>query len=144
MAGSVINFFSEEISHTVKQKKAIKSWISDTIKAEGFELQELNIILCSDDYLLNINKTYLNHNTYTDIITFDNSENAGKIILGDIFISIERVFENSKKFNVSKTDELHRVIIHGTLHLLGYKDKSPKEKALMTKKENEYLKLRKF
>ena len=144
MASIAINFFSEDISYTIKQKKALKSWIYDTIKSENFDLEELNFIFCSDDYLLEINKTYLQHDTYTDIITFDNNESGIKTILGDIFISLERVFENANLYKTSRTDELHRVIIHGTLHLLGYKDKSAKDKTLMTKMENHYLSLRKF
>ena len=138
-----IHFFSEDVLFTLKQKLAIRSWINDTIRSENYKLGELNFIFCSDEYLLKINQEYLNHSTYTDIVTFDNSETAG-LILGDIFISIERIRENSLKFNVTERDELHRVIIHGTLHLLGYTDKNKASKALMTKKEDEYLSKRTF
>src|SRR5690606_29663466 len=106
-------------------------------------LKELNFIYCSDDYLLKINKEYLNHDTYTDTVTFDNSEIKGEV-LGDIFISIDRIRENAKTFKTTIKDELHRIMIHSTLHLLGYKDKSPKDKTVMTAKENEYLALRGF
>ncbi|HEY1025227.1 MAG TPA: rRNA maturation RNase YbeY [Sphingobacteriaceae bacterium] len=133
-----VHFFSEDITFTLKQKEFVRNWINQTIISEGYRLNELTFIFCSDEYLLNINREYLNHDTYTDIITFDNSETEGEIT-GDIFISVERIRENAAKFKVSPTDELHRVIIHGTLHLLGYPDKSKAEKALMTQKEDEYL-----
>ncbi len=138
-----INFFLEETNYSLKNKLHLKSWINQTIVAEGYQLQELNFILCSDDYLLKINQEYLNHDTYTDIITFDNSEEE-KFIYGDIFISIDRVKENAQTFAVKTVDELHRVIIHGTLHLLGYPDKKKQEKALMTQKEDFYLAKRAF
>jgi probable rRNA maturation factor len=138
-----INFFTEDINYILKNKLALKRWIKDTISAEGFRLSELNFILCSDAYLLQINQQYLNHDTYTDIVTFDNSEKEGWIT-GDIFISVERTNENAIKFNVTPETELHRVIIHGVLHLLGYKDKKPAEKQKMTEKENEYLTVKSF
>jgi rRNA maturation RNase YbeY len=116
----------------------VRQWVTQTIVAEGFSLQELTYVFCSDEYLLQINKQYLDHDTYTDIITFDNSEEKGKIT-GDIFISIPRIKENAATFNVTETDELHRVIIHGALHLLGYPDKSPAAKKKMTEKEDYYL-----
>ena len=139
----LIHFFHEDISYTLKQKSKVREWISSTIKEEGDKLKELNFIFCSDDYLLKINQEYLKHDTYTDIITFDNSEKEGEIN-GDIYISIERVSENAKNFNTSEINELHRVIIHGTLHLLGYLDKSKKDKVLMTEKEDFYLHKRQF
>src|SRR5690349_14452133 len=128
-----IHFFSEDIQFTLKQKILIRSWIRETILSEGYKMGELNFIFCSDDYLLEINKQYLQHDTYTDIVTFDNSDTAN-LIIGDIFISIDRVRENSAKFKVNERDELHRVMIHGTLHLLGYPDKGAKAKKLMTGK----------
>lgn len=138
-----IHFFEEEISYRLKQKNKIREWISSVIVNEGMTLKELNFIFCSDEYLLQINREYLQHDTYTDIITFDNSEIEDEI-LGDIFISIDRVHENAKLFNVPEATELHRVIIHGTLHLLGYLDKTKEEKQLMTEKEDQYLNLRNF
>jgi probable rRNA maturation factor len=138
-----INFFAEDTNYVLKNKLALKRWIKDTIGAEGFRLDELNFILCSDAYLLQINQQYLNHDTYTDIVTFDNSEKQGRIT-GDIFISVERTQENARLFNVTSETELHRVIIHGVLHLLGYKDKKPADKEQMTAKENEYLTLKTF
>jgi len=139
----VIHFFEQDISYKLKNKTSVRQWITQTILAEGYQLKELNYIFCSDAYLLQINQQYLNHDTYTDIITFDNSETE-KVIVGDIFISIERIRENASKFNITETDELHRVVIHGALHLLGYKDKTPVTKQKMTQKEDFYLNKRSF
>jgi rRNA maturation RNase YbeY len=138
-----IQFFEEDITYTLKQKTAVRQWVTDTVTAEGYKLKELTYIFCSDSYLLQINQQYLNHDTYTDIITFDNSDIA-KTIIGDIFISIDRIRENALKFSHTEADELHRVIIHGALHLLGYKDKSPADKKKMTLKEDFYLNKRTF
>ncbi len=138
-----VHFFSEDLVFTLKQKTHVRNWIKSTITEEGFKLAELNYIFCSDPYLLTINQQYLNHDTFTDIITFDNSE-VEKEITGDIFISIDRIRENAVKFKVPFEDELHRVIIHGTLHLLGYPDKTKAAKAIMTQKEDEYLAKRNF
>jgi len=133
-----IHFFEEEIDFKLKNKKIIRSWIENTIVAEHDILKEINFIFCSDAYLLKINQDYLQHDTYTDIVTFDNSEKKDEIV-SDIFISIERVSENALIYGISTIQELHRVMIHGTLHLLGYKDKSSKEKKIMREKENYYL-----
>ncbi len=138
MARGKINFFTEGIPFTLRARLKVRSWLQDTIKAEGQSTGELNFIFCGDDYLLNINRQYLDHDTYTDIITFDSSEEEG-ILSGDIFISVERVRENAAAFQISETDELHRVMVHGVLHLLGYGDKDPNEKAQMTAKEDHYL-----
>ena len=138
-----IQFFEEDISYKLKNKTLVRQWIIDTIAAEGFKLQELTYVFCSDAYLLPMNQQYLDHDTYTDIITFDNSEEEGQIV-GDIFISIERIRENAAKFGVTETQELHRVIIHGALHLLGYTDKTVVTKQKMTQKEDEYLAKRNF
>jgi len=138
-----IHFFEEDIRFKLKNKNKVKAWIKSTIAAEGYKLQELNYVFCSDSYLLTINQQYLNHDTYTDIVTFDNSEKKG-IIEGDIFISIERIRENAEKFGAGETNELHRVIIHGALHLLGYKDKKTTDKQMMTSKEDYYLGIRNF
>lgn len=143
MSSLAIHFFSEDIDFTLKQKTFIRNWIRNTIIAEGHKLRELNFIFCSDAYLLGINQQYLNHDTLTDIITFDNSDKKS-VIAGDIFISIDRVRENAGIFKVKEDDELHRVMIHGTLHLLGYPDKGKAAKALMTEKENLYLSRRAF
>lgn len=138
-----IHFFQEDTDHQLKQKLKIKQWIKDTIAAEGSRLGTLNFIFCSDAYLLTINQQYLNHDTFTDIITFDNAEQQG-VISGDIFISAERLAENAERYNVTMDTEAHRIIIHGTLHLLGYKDKGTADKKLMTEKEDFYLNKRNF
>jgi len=141
---STINFFAEETDFKPKEKQKIRQWVLDTTKSEGFKkITELNFIFCSDAYLLEINKQYLQHDTFTDIVTFDSSEDDD-IIAGDIFISIDRIQENASKFKVAERDELHRVIIHGVLHLCGYPDKKPEDKKLMTSKEDEYLGKRVF
>lgn len=137
-----VYFFSEDIRYSPKQKKNLKNWLNKAAHKEGFEILILNYIFCDDNYLLSINKKFLNHNTLTDIITFDNAikEDAGnKSIEGDIFISYERVKENAHEFKVLVHEEIKRVMIHGLLHLMGYKDKAPKDKTLMREKENYYL-----
>ncbi|MGN7203551.1 rRNA maturation RNase YbeY [Pedobacter sp. SAFR-022] len=138
MSKAAIHFFTEEISFTLKNKTIIRNWLRETISAEGYVLEELNFIFCSDEYLLGINQQYLDHDTYTDVITFDNSE-AAKTIVGDIFISIDRIKENAKEFKHDFMDELCRVMVHGTLHLLGYPDKGKAAKKIMTEKEDLYL-----
>lgn len=138
MAKPNINFFTEDITFNLKRKTDIRDWILETILSEGFELEELNFIFCSDAYLLHMNQQYLDHDTYTDVITFDNSEELKKIV-GDIFISIDRIRENATEFKRTSRNELCRVMIHGTLHLLGYPDKTKAAKAIMTGKEDLYL-----
>jgi rRNA maturation RNase YbeY len=134
----MITFLTEDITFGLKEKLKHKAWLKDAAKAEGFTIGELNYIFCSDAYLLDINQKYLGHDTLTDIVSFDNSEDP-KMIEGDIFISIERVRENAIKFD-TKDSELQRVMIHGLLHLAGYKDKDKAQKELMRNKENEHLK----
>jgi rRNA maturation RNase YbeY len=134
----MIQFCSEDITFSLKEKLKHKAWLNEVAKQEGKKILELSYVFCSDDYLLEINKEYLNHDTLTDIVTFDNSEDPKKIE-GDIFISIDRVKENGEKLGTSAT-ELERVMVHGLLHLLGYKDKKKEDKALMTEKEDFYIK----
>ena len=135
-----INFFTEELPFSLKEKRKRKAWLKKIAESENHTIEELNYVFCSDDYLLNINVEYLDHDTYTDIITFDNSEDEG-VIEGDIFISIERVKENSRTLKVTEEKELSRVISHGLFHLLGYKDKSKAEASLMRSKEELAIKL---
>jgi rRNA maturation RNase YbeY len=137
MPKNEIFFFLEETNYRIRNKSLLRNWLINSISAENKRVGELNIILCSDRYLHKINVDFLQHDTFTDIITFDNSEED--IITGDIFISINRVKENAKIFSVTIKEELHRVIIHGVLHLCGYGDKTGLEKRLMTSKENYYL-----
>ena len=138
-----INFFNADVNYTIKGKLKIKAWLISTAKNEGFIINSLNIILCSDEYLFNLNKEFLNHVTYTDIITFDHGERRNSLE-GELYISIERVRENATNLDITVTNELHRVIVHGLLHLCGYKDKSRGNKAIMSGKEDYYLSLRKF
>ena len=140
MKNKTIFFFSEGVSFLLRNKKKIRDWITATVLNEKKEPDSINYIFCDDDYLHKLNMQYLNHDTFTDIITFDNSE-SNKEITGDIFISIARVKDNSKKYKVSFYNELYRVIIHGVLHLIGYKDKTSHEAELMRKKEDYYLSL---
>lgn len=143
MSRQQISFFSEDTDFILKQKALVRDWIKNSINAEGLRTGTLNFIFCSDSYLLTINQQYLDHDTYTDIVTFDNSDDEG-CIEGDLFISIDRIKENATTFNVSEKDELHRVIIHGVLHLIGYNDKGEGKKEEMTRMENKYLSLRSF
>lgn len=138
-----VRFFSEEINFKLPHPRKTAVWLKESIKKEKGIVGELNYIFCSDAHLLSINQQYLNHDTYTDIITFDNSNDESDIINGDIYISIDRIKENAENFNISFDTELHRVLIHGVLHLLGYNDKKSADKALMRKKEEAYLSLRK-
>lgn len=133
----MIYYFSEN-NYKVKEKLRKRKWIYSIIRSEGKIPGNINYIFCSDEYLLKINKEYLNHDYYTDIITFD--YRLGNIISGDIYISIDRIGENSKKHFVLFEEELKRVIIHGILHILGFKDSTKKEKDFMRKKEEECLK----
>lgn len=134
-----ILFFEEEIDLRLDNEEAVKSWICNMITSEGFEnTGEINYIFCSDDYLLKINQTYLDHDTYTDIITFDNSHTPSEIA-GDIFISVERVKENAQEYSVSFHNELYRVMAHGILHLCGYDDSTKEEIELMRERESHYL-----
>ena len=134
------NFFSEKKSFSIPNKKKIRVLIKELCLSEKKDLSFLNLIFCSDKYLLEINKKHLNHDYFTDVITFDFSED-NKNIEGDVYISVDRVADNAIKYKQEKDSELIRTIIHGTLHLFGYKDKTKKEKEIMTSKENKYLSL---
>ena len=131
--------FDYETDFKINNEDEFSNWISEVITSESYVLGEINYVFCDDAYLHKINVEYLNHDTLTDIITFDNS--IGKMIHSDIVISVERVTDNAKDFNVSFEEELKRVIIHGVLHLCGYKDKSKEEDVLMRQKENEKIKM---
>lgn len=136
----MIQFFNEDTDLDHGPLSSVPSWLIRTAADENTTISELNYIFCSDDYLLEINRTYLDHDYYTDIITFDNSDHSG-ILEGDIFISIDRVGENSSIHQTSFQAELLRVIIHGLLHLLGYDDHNEKSKITMRKMEDKYLDL---
>lgn len=118
------------------------AWYSQVCETESKNLGEISVVFCSDEHLLEMNKEYLQHDYYTDIITFDYTQ--GDLVSGDLFISVDRVEDNADEFDVPFQDELHRVCVHGLLHLCGYKDKSPDDEKLMRLKENEMLELRRF
>ncbi|MFZ3272681.1 MAG: rRNA maturation RNase YbeY [Lutibacter sp.] len=129
--------FNYETDFKLENEELIQNWISNCIDSYGFNEGELNYIFCDDEYLLKLNVEFLEHDTLTDIISFDYS--MGKLISGDIFISVERVRENAKIFNQTFDNELNRVMIHGVLHYLGFKDKGEKDKELMRGEEDKCL-----
>ncbi|MCR9249042.1 MAG: rRNA maturation RNase YbeY [bacterium] len=135
-----IHFFEEDISFQLEEPNIIINWVQQIINQHQQSLEEINYIFCSDSYLLNINQEYLNHDTFTDIVTFNNSEESNKIE-SDIFISIDRIKENANSYNKSFEHELYRVMIHGVLHLLGFDDKTEEEKSVMREKEEACLSL---
>lgn len=134
-----ISFRLQDVNFTLKDKQVLRNWVALVASNEGFSIAPINYVFCSDAHLLEMNKQFLNHNYFTDIITFDYTE--GKRLSGDIFISIDRVADNAKTYKSTFECELHRVMIHGVLHLMGYKDKSPADEKKMRAKENAALKL---
>ena len=135
----MISYFFEDIDFKLKDKIRIRKWLMLVAESEIFVLGDISIIFCSDNYILDINRKYLQHDYFTDIITFDYTE--GNRISGDLFISIDSVRENSIEYGTGFIDELHRVIVHGVLHLIGYDDHTEEEIEMMRKKENYYLSL---
>ncbi len=129
--------FNYETKFSLKDEVKIENWINVEVSVKGFEIGESNYVFCDDAYLLKLNVEFLQHDTLTDIISFDNC--LGKLLNGDIYISIERVKDNANYFDVSFDDELHRVMIHGVLHYMGFKDKSDKDKQQMREAENKAL-----
>lgn len=138
----MLDIHFEDVDDFSINENELTNWFSNVCSSENHTLGDISIIFCSDEYLLEMNKTHLDHDYYTDIITFDYTDN--KIVSGDLFISIDRVRENALDFNVSFNHELHRVLIHGILHLCGYKDKSDDDEKLMRSKENDALSLISF
>ncbi|MCF0075623.1 rRNA maturation RNase YbeY [Dyadobacter sp. CY261] len=134
----MVSFFSEDVDFKVVNPLKTKKWIKNASISEGYELSQLNYIFCSDEYLLEINKEYLDHDYFTDIITFDNSEEDNQLE-GDIYISVDRVRDNAATFHTDFDTEMRRVLIHGLLHLAGYGDSSEALKTAMRAKEDEYL-----
>jgi probable rRNA maturation factor len=135
---SDIQFHFLTSGFTLKHRTTLKVFILELLNREGKEADTINYIFCTDEYLLQINREYLNHDTYTDIVTFELSE-KGEPLVSDIYISAERVRANAQAFGTSFTHELHRVIFHGALHLCGYKDKNKEQARVMRAKEEEYL-----
>jgi probable rRNA maturation factor len=134
----MLKFFSEEIEFKVPQSVKTAKWIKSISQSEDYKIGELNYIFCSDEYLLEINRQYLEHDYYTDIITFDNSEEEGKLE-GDIYVSVDRVRDNAVSMDVPFDVELRRVLIHGLLHLIGFEDSDDELKKQMRAKEDECL-----
>lgn len=134
-----IQYFNEDVPLPKLKKRRTTNWLKSITSAEEKKCGDISFIFCSDEYLLEMNKKYLNHDYFTDIITFDYV--SGVLVSGDIFISVDRILENSKVFNTTFENELCRILAHGVLHLLGYKDKNKKDKKMMTFKEDYYLKL---
>lgn len=134
---SKVYFFFEKKGFSLENRSVLKNFICSLFKKEKTALESINYIFCSDKKLLEINKTYLKHDFYTDIISFDLSPGPQKV--AEIYISIDRVRENAKELGVSFKNELHRVIFHGALHICGYKDKNKKDRETMRAKENKYL-----
>ena len=137
---AVISYFSDEIKFSLSDEEAISEWLTSVALKEEQFLSDLNVIFMSDDALLRINKKFLNHDYYTDVITFPG---YGEVLSGEIYISIDRVKENAEQLKLAFENELHRVMVHGLLHILGYNDKLESEKAEMRAKEDFYLDLQK-
>ncbi len=136
----MIRYFNEDIRFVLKDKLVNNRWLKLVAGSEIRSIGDVNIIFCSDKYILDVNLRYLHHDYYTDIITFDYCE--GKKLSGDLFISIDTVRENALEYGVEFDDELHRVMVHGLLHLIGYDDHTPEEEKIIHEKEDYYLKLR--
>ena len=136
----MIRYFCEDIRFTYKNKLANNRWLKMVAGSEIRKIGDINIIFCSDNYILDVNMKYLQHDYFTDIITFDYCE--GKVLSGDLFISVDSVRENSIEFGTDFEEELHRVIVHGVLHLIGYDDHTEEDKTVMRQKENYYLQMR--
>lgn len=136
----MIRYFCEDIRFTYKNKLANNRWLKMVAGSEIRKIGDINVIFCSDNYILDVNMKYLQHDYFTDIITFDYCE--GKVLSGDIFISVDSVRENSIEFGTDFEEELHRVIVHGVLHLIGYDDHTEEDKKVMRQKENYYLQMR--
>jgi rRNA maturation RNase YbeY len=135
-----INFTPHEVKVNLKNKTKLKAFLKERFAKEGQGLKSLQYVFCSDEYLLEINQQFLQHDTLTDIVTFELGTDP-KVTEGEIYVSVDRVKENASTFKVSEEQELHRVIFHGALHLCGYKDKGKVHAATMRNKENEYLSL---
>ncbi len=136
-----VEFFCEDVEKPRVKYIALKNWIKSVVESNGKEVGKINYIFCSDEYLLNVNKEYLNHDYYTDVITFDNCE--GNKVSGDVYISVDRVVENAKTYSTEET-EIFRVIIHAVLHLLGHKDKTPEDEKAMREAEDKCLAMKEF
>lgn len=133
-----IHYYTEEVKAPAIKRRAVTNWIKAVAEEHGYKVGEISYIFCSDEKILEVNRQYLQHDYYTDIITFDYTE--GQTIAGDLFISLDTVRTNAEKFNSTYEEELHRTIIHGILHLCGINDKGPGEREVMEQEENKALK----
>lgn len=138
MPTKAINFFLQDVNIDLKNRNKIREWLKNVADSEKCKISNLNYIFCTDSYLLGINQNFLNHNTLTDVISFDYSVRKDEL-QGEIYISTERVKDNSKEYNVIFIEELKRVMVHGLLHLIGYEDDSEDKKKIMREKEDYYL-----
>lgn len=134
----MIRFFTEDVDFELPHKQKVRKWLKALAEAENCTVGELNYIFCSDEYLLEVNRQYLDHDYYTDIITFDNSSSEDRTD-GDVFVSVDRIHDNAQSLGVAFEVELRRVLAHGLLHLSGYGDKSAHEERIMRSKEDYYL-----
>ncbi|MEI6575725.1 MAG: rRNA maturation RNase YbeY [Bacteroidota bacterium] len=143
MSSSTVHFYTVDVSLNLKSRRLLKTWIKDLVNKENADLIAINFIFCSDSYLLSMNQEWLQHDTLTDVITFDLSDKSTKnrLINGEVYISLERLKANAAEYKVSVREETCRVMAHGVLHLLGYSDKTSSQKKLMRQKENLYLSL---
>ena len=133
-----INFFKDSTKFKLEKRRELRKWINNVVNSEKCNIEWINFVFCNDRILADMNIKYLNHNTLTDILTFSFND-KGEMISGEIYISVQRVRENASTYKVVFENELHRVMIHGILHLLGYKDSTINEKLIMRQKENFYL-----
>jgi len=140
MPQKAIRFFLQDVNYKIEGKNKIREWLLKALSLENKNITELSYIICSDSFLLELNKNFLNHNTLTDVITFDMSVNKTSVT-GEVYISIDRIKDNAKKYGITMPEELKRVMVHGLLHLVGYNDHTKTEKALMREKEDYYLSL---
>lgn len=138
MSAKEILFFSHEVKVRTQHKEIIREWLDKTAKKHNHKIGSVHIIFCSDEFLRKMNKEYMNHDYYTDIVTFHYEEKKSTLA-GELYISIDRIRENAVKFNIQRENEKRRVIIHGLLHLLGFNDENREEKKMMTTLENKYL-----
>ena len=135
-----IRYFNDSCTYRLPEKRRTREWLTEVAREEGYAVGEINYIFCSAERLLEINREFLNHDYYTDIITFDESDLRGEgVINGEIYIDVETVADNAAQFGASRLDEMRRVVVHGVLHLCGQKDKTPRVERQMHRKEDKYL-----
>ncbi|MBQ2843308.1 MAG: rRNA maturation RNase YbeY [Alistipes sp.] len=136
-----VRYYTDDCSYRLPEKRRTAAWLKEVAEAEGYRLGDVNYIFCSAARLLEMNKEFLGHDYFTDIITFDYSDLKGSgVVSGDIFIDVETVADNARIYGATKIQEMRRVVVHGVLHLCGQKDKTPRANAQMHRKEDKYLK----